>query len=385
MNVAKLKKLLYEEVAKCTRCGFCLPNCPTYTVKRTEAYTARGRNAVTRALIEGRLELTPELAKAVYSCLGCGACTVACFPSIKTAEAITADRECMVEAKLHPQILEKLLESLNEYQNISGEDQEERGDWRELIRGAPEDAFEKDKAEYVYFVGCVASFFPLAQGIPAKMAQLMDRAGLDFAILGGEEWCCGFPLVGAGMAEEMVRLREHNQAKVQALGAKKAVFSCPSCFHTWSHFYETKAELLHSSQLLAELLKDGRLELSPVRMTVTYHDPCDLGRNSGVYEEPRQVLAAIPGLELVELPNNRSLTNCCGGGGNVEMVDPDLAAAVAAKKVEEIMSTGAEAVVSSCQQCLRTILTSVRRQKLDLKVYDLTDIVMMSLEGKEGE
>jgi len=384
MNLAKLKKLQYEEVAKCTRCGFCLPNCPTYTVKRTEAYTARGRNAVTRALIEGRLELTPELAKAVYSCLGCGACTVACFPAIKTAEAVTADRECMVEEGLHPQVLERLLESLNEYQNISGEDQEERGDWRELIRGAPEDAFEKDKAEYVYFVGCVASFFPLAQGIPARMARIMDRAGLDFAILGGEEWCCGFPLVGAGMAKEMARLKDHNQAKVEALGAKKAVFSCPSCFHTWKHFYDSKAELLHSSQLLAGLLKDNRLKLNPVRMKVTYHDPCDLGRNSGVYEEPRRVLATIPGLEFKELPANRALTNCCGGGGNVEMVDPDLAAAVAAKKVEEIMATGAEAVVSSCQQCLRTILTSVRRQKLDLKVLDLTDIVMMSLEGKEG-
>ncbi len=380
MNVVRLKKLLYDEVAKCTRCGFCLPNCPTYAVKKTEPYTARGRNAITRALIEGRLELTSELAAAVFSCLGCGACTQACFPSIKTVDAVTADRECLVEAELHPQVLERLAESLAEYGNISEDEPEERGEWRELIAGAPEDAFEKEAAEVVYFVGCVASYFPMAQKIPAGLARIMDRAGLDFAILGGEEWCCGFPLIGAGMSERMAALREHNLEKVKALGASRAVFSCPSCFHTWRHFYDAEIDLVHASQLLAGLIADGRLALKPVEMTVTFHDPCDLGRNSGVYDEPRRVLEAIPGLKFVELAANRALANCCGGGGNVEMVDPDLAAAVAQRKIDEVLATGAEAVVTACQQCLRTMMTRVRRQGLDLKVLDLTEIVMMALE-----
>ena len=383
MNLVRLKKLMYEEVAKCTRCGFCLPNCPTYAVMRSEAYTARGRNAITRAVIEERLPLTTELAQAVFSCLGCGACTQACFPSIETSRAVWADRECLTEAKLHPKILEGLAESLNEYRNISQDEQEERGEWRELIKGAPEDAFEKDRAEIIYFVGCVASFFPMAQKIPANLAQVMEGAGLDFTILGGREWCCGFPLLGAGKPGEAQALIEHNQEKVRSVGAKKVVFSCPSCFHTWKTHYDTEAQLVHASQLLADLARAGKLDLKPLNLKVTYHDPCDLGRNSGVYEEPRQVLAAIPGLELKEMAANRALANCCGGGGNVEMVNPDLAAAVADRKMEEVMATGAEAVVTSCQQCYRTMATRVRRRNLDIKVLDLTDVIMMSLAGEE--
>ena len=379
MNVVRLKKLLYDEVAKCTRCGFCLPHCPTYAVRRTESYTARGRNAITRAVIEGRLELSDELNEAIFSCLGCGACIEACFPSIETVEAVTADRECLATAKLHPKILDGLAESISKHGNISAEENEERGEWRELIKGAAEDAFEKDRADYVYFVGCVASFFPLAQKIPANLAQIMDRAGLDFTILGGEEWCCGFPLLGAGMPDKLDDLRKHNLDKIKALGAKRVVFSCPSCYHTWRHMYQAEVELIHSSQLLAELSAQGRMEFKEVPLKVTYHDPCDLGRNSGVYEEPRQVLRAIPGLELIEMAANRALANCCGGGGNVEMVDPDLAAAVARRRIDEALATGAEAVVSSCQQCLRTMTTQVVRQEKDLKVMDLTEVLMMAL------
>ena len=114
--------------------------------------------------------------------------------------------------------------------------------------------------------------------------------------------------------------------------------------------------------------------------TVTYHDPCDLGRNSGVFEEPRNVIRSIPGVNLVELPHNRSLSMCCGGGGNVEMVDPDLSGQVAQMKIDEIQGTGADMVVSSCQQCLRTIATRARRQKIDLPVKDLTELVVEAME-----
>ncbi len=380
MNVAKLKKMQYEEVAKCTRCGFCLPNCPTYAVKRTEAYTARGRNALTRAVIEGRLDLSPEMARAIFTCLGCGACTKACFPAVKTRDLVLDNRACLTEAQVHPKIMEKLAETLNEYHNITGDDNDERGDWREYVKGAPEHAFEKDRAEYVYFVGCVASFFPLAQKIPANLATIMDRAGLDFTILGGREWCCGFPLLGAGMPDKTAALAAHNIDKVKEVGAGRAVFACPSCFHTWKHLYQTDVQIMHSSHLLFDLVRQGKLKLKKLDMKVTYHDPCDLGRNSGVFEEPREVVKAIPGVKLVELPNNRNLSVCCGGGGNVEMVDPEISAAVAQRKIEEIQSTGADTVVTGCQQCLRTIATRARRQNVNLNVMDLTQLVMMAME-----
>ena len=134
-------------------------------------------------------------------------------------------------------------------------------------------------------------------------------------------------------------------------------------------------KLCHASQMLDQLINDKRISLKEMNTTVTYHDPCDLGRNSGIFDPPREVLKAIPGIRLVELPNNRQLSTCCGGGGNLEMVDPELSGKVAQRKVEEVLKSGPDMVVSSCQQCLRTIFTRARRQKIDLVVKDLTDLV----------
>lgn len=382
MNIIQMRKLSYEEVAKCNKCGFCLPNCPIYIIEHKESATPRGRNAITRAVIEGRLEWSPEIEKSIFSCLGCGACTAACFPKVETKELVFRDRECLVGEGIYPKIADHLAKTLDGVHNISDDDNEERGEWQELIKDLPENAFEKEHAEVIFFVGCVSSFFPMVQKIPVNMARIMERAGVDFTILGGEEWCCGFPLIGAGMPDKMQALMEHNLKKVQEVGAKTIVFTCPSCYHTWKHLYKTDVKLCHASQMLEQLINDECISLKEMNTTVTYHDPCDLGRNSGIFESPREVLKAIPGIRLVELPNNRQLSTCCGGGGNLEMVNPELSAKVAQRKVEEVLKSGADMVVSSCQQCLRTIFTRARRQKIDLVVKDLTEIVGEAMGGK---
>ena len=380
MNIVQLRKLYYDEVAKCNRCGFCLPNCPVYRVQKVESASPRGRNAITRAIIEGRLSWSPEIEKSIFSCLGCGACTAACFPSLKTKEVVFRNRECLVGEGLYPEIADRLARNLRENRNISDDDNAERGEWQELFQDMPEDAFEKEHADIIYFVGCVASFYPMAQKIPVNMVKIMDKAEMDFTVLGGEEWCCGFPLLGAGMPDEMKALMDHNKQKVEEVGAKKIIFTCPSCYHTWRSLYQPEVALLSSSELLEQMILDKRIPLKEIAATVTYHDPCDLGRNSGVFDAPRAVLEAIPGIRLVELPANRELSTCCGGGGNLEMVDPELAGRVARMKIDEILKTGADMVVSSCQQCLRTISTRARRDKINLVVRDLTDLVWEAMD-----
>ncbi|MFH1124556.1 MAG: (Fe-S)-binding protein, partial [Pseudomonadota bacterium] len=232
-----MRKLTYDEVARCNRCGFCLPSCPIYNIRKTESASPRGRNAITRAVIEGRLDWSAEIERSIFSCLGCGACTVSCFPSLKTRDVVFSDRECLVEKGLYPKIADRLAKNLEEGYNISDEDNQERGEWRELLEGLSERAFEKDRAEVIYFVGCVASFFPMAQKIPLNMSRIMEKGGVDFTILAGEEWCCGYPLIGAGMKEKVDVLKEHNLQKVKDVGAKKLVFTCPSCYHTWKTYY----------------------------------------------------------------------------------------------------------------------------------------------------
>ncbi|HIJ20161.1 MAG TPA: (Fe-S)-binding protein [Deltaproteobacteria bacterium] len=380
MNIVQLKKLSYDEVAKCNKCGFCLPSCPTYIVKKNEAYSPRGRNAITRFAIEKTLELNEDTEKAIFTCLGCGACTVVCLSSVKTKDLIFQNRECQVDRGFYPKVAERLVKTLAKARNISDDDQEDRSEWQELMKNLPEEALEKEHADILFFVGCVASFFPMVQKIPANMARILQEAHVDFTILGGEEWCCGFPLVGAGMPEKLEELKEHNLQKVKDVGAKTIVFTCPSCLHTWKHLYNTDVKLVHASQMIAELIESGKVTLkNPIDATVTYHDPCDLGRNTGIYEEPRAVLKSIPGIRFVDLPMNRKFSICCGGGGNVEMTEPDLSAQVAQMKLDSIKAVGADMVVTGCQQCVRTMATRARRQKMDLEVKDLTELVVEAM------
>ena len=380
MNIVQLKKLSYDEVAKCNKCGFCLPSCPTYAVNKSEAYSPRGRNAIIRFAIENKLGLSGDTEKSIFTCLGCGACEAVCLSSVQTKGLVFQNRECQVDEGFYPKITDRLVKTLEGSRNISDDDQEDRTEWKELIEDMSEDVFEKEHADILYFVGCVASFFPMVQKIPASMAKILQGAGVDFTVLGGDEWCCGFPLVGAGMLEKLEELKEHNLRKIADIGAKTVVFTCPSCLHTWKHLYDTDVRLMHSSQLIAELIKDGRIKLNKdMNVVATYHDPCDLGRNTGVYEEPREVIRAIRGLKFVELPMNRKFSVCCGGGGNVEMTDPELSARIAQMKLDSIKDVGAEMVITGCQQCVRTMASRARRQKIGIEVKDLTELVAESI------
>ncbi|RLC22034.1 MAG: hypothetical protein DRH56_09030 [Deltaproteobacteria bacterium] len=166
---------------------------PTYLVKKEEAYSPRGRNAIIRFAIENKLKLSGETERAIFTCLGCGACTAVCLSSVQTKDLIFQNRECQVDEGFYPKIVDRLVNTLDDVKNISDDDNEDRAEWQELIKELPEDAFEKAHADILFFVGCVASFFPMVQKIPANMAKILQKAGVDFTILGGDEWCCGFP------------------------------------------------------------------------------------------------------------------------------------------------------------------------------------------------
>jgi heterodisulfide reductase subunit D len=394
IDISKLSSRHLLEIDACTRCGECLNSCPVYAERGDEGFNPRGKIQNLKRFIRGQYGLWARifgpkklneediiaLSEKIFRCTLCGACDVACPVLINPKDLSIAIRETMVEMGHYPKATENLKKNLLSDHNISADDNEDRAEWVEDLGEIPEHRFQKDRAEVVYFVGCVSSFFPMVQKIPQNFVQIMDKGGVDFTILGEGEWCCGFPLIGAGMSRELEKLKVHNVDKIKEVGAKSVVFSCPSCYRTWKELYDTDVELLHSSHLLERLIKEKKIPLKELNLTVTYHDPCDLGRNSGVYEPPREVLRMIPGVKLVELENNREKTVCCGGGGNVEMVDPELSAGIAQKKIDEIQNTGADIIVTSCQQCVRTISTRARKQGIKLKVMDLTEIVMMAMK-----
>jgi heterodisulfide reductase subunit D len=270
--------------------------------------------------------------------------------------------------------------------NVSDLPDDTRLMWSERLDNIPEGLTNKKGAKVLYFVGCVGSFFPMVQGIPRSLVQIMRTAGVDFTTLGNDEWCCGFPLLGAGMRDKAVAMARHNMARVRELGAQTLVATCPSCYHIWKHEYEQLTserldfEVLHSTEFLQQLMDADALPLHADAL-VTYHDPCDLGRNSSIYEAPRRVLQAIPGLTLVEMASNRKDAFCCGGGGNLEMVDNALVKDIGRRKLQLALDSGAQTIVSACQQCKRTIAATARAEKTRLRVLDITEVVWQAAEN----
>ena len=375
-----------EAFLRCIRCGLCLAVCPSYRATLNETDSPRGRTALVRAREEGRLVRSANYADKFFRCLLCASCEAVCPSGVELAEILQESREDIARHGLLPERLAQLDATIAARHNISGEDNQGRLAWADNLP-VPPGGMNKDRAEIAYFVGCVGSLFPRSYGVPRAFVEILERAGVDYALLGGLEWCCGYPQFINGdldLAEAAIR---HNVRQVRELQARRVVFTCPSCYHIWKHVYpqvlgeELKVELLHATELLDRLLDEGKIQSGRFSRTVTYHDPCDLGRKSGVFDAPRRVLSKIPGLTLVEMKENRTNAHCCGGGGNLESHNADLANQIARRRVEQAAETGAEILVSACQQCERTLSNAARAAGLRMRVMDVSEVVLKAMEG----
>ncbi len=363
---------------RCTRCGACLAVCPTYRALGRETESPRGRLALARARSEGRLEPAARTAELVYRCALCAACSTACPGGLAVDEILLGLRASLARERLLPTPLAQLATAVDERHNILGEDQAARTLWGEaegLMQGPAR------PAEIVYFVGCVSALFPSSYALAQETTRLLQAAGYGYTLLGGEEWCCGYPLVLNGQEPDVAPIAARLVAQVRALGARTVVTSCPSCYHAWRHIYPRLVpvmalEVLHTSELLLRAVQEGRLRVQPLpEMRVTYHDPCDLGRRSGLYDPPREILRALPGLELVEMRDRRENGLCCGGGGNLETVAPLLAEEAARRRLQQALDTGAAAIVTACPQCRRTLGLAARRERARLRVWDVAEVL----------
>lgn len=395
MKLSALSPKQLVEIEACTRCGECLKYCPVYAQKGEEEIDPRGKIQAFKSFIRSQYGLWAKIfgpkkldeeklkkfSEMVYRCTLCGECSVSCPVSIDAKHLWTALRETLVEMGHFPEAARRMKGNVLKAHNVSGDENEERAEWLEFLDELPDHQYQKEKAEVAFFVGCVASFFPLVQKIPLAFVEILNKAEVDFTLLGGEEWCCGFPLIGAGMKKEARILIQHNLEMVKEKDVKGVVFACPSCYHTWMEEYKIDMEIFHSTQFIKKLIDEGKISFKEKKIKVTYHDPCDLGRASGVYEAPREILRSIPGLEFVEMENNREQCKCCGGGGNLEMVDPELSAALAQEKINQIQATGADTVVTACQQCVRTILTTARRKEIPINAMDITEFVLKAMKS----
>ncbi len=389
MTTGQTKKLFLtaplEEATICARCGACNAVCCTHREQEWESTSPRGWLTMLRSLAgaSGRLgDIPPEFVQRVFNCTTCGKCGQACPAHIDLRRLWLALRENIVDRGLGPNFIDQMKQVVEREHNVFDFPNEERAEWVEFMSDAPDHRYQKEQAEVLYYVGCVSSFSAAAQGIPRALAKVLEESGTDFAILGGEEWCCGFPLLAAGLRREAEDLIAHNRERLRSLGARTVVFNCPSCFHMWKHEYGLEGiELLHHTEYLARLIAQGRLTLGKIEDIVTYHDPCDLGRNSGVYEAPRDVLKSIPGLAVVEMLHNREEALCCGGGGDFEMLAPAMTRKIATRLVQEAVNADARRLVVACPQCKRVEMSGVEALKSNIRVTDLAELILESLRS----
>lgn len=368
----------WEKLLTCIQCGTCSASCPTADLMD---YSPRQLWELVRL---GLRDVVMN-SRTFWLCTQCYACSARCPRGILTSTTMRRLREWAVaNGYAIPQALQMMRQAVGATRNILNEDNQTRLIWSQGLEGVAERV--QEPAEVLLFTGCVSALYPMAYSIPQSLVQILEQAHIPYTLLGSEEWCCGYPLYGAGFQDEIGELAQHNVEKVRSVGPKALVATCSSCYYTWHHLYPEMVgdtfgfEVLHATEFLVRMIQEGRIRMTELAWTVTYHDPCDLGRKSGVYDPPRAIIRSIPGMQLREMPHTMENAICCGGGGDVAMTEPDAVEYVSVRRLQEAVSTGAEAILSSCQQCKRTLLQAARKTKTRVRVLDMCELVWQAME-----
>jgi heterodisulfide reductase subunit D len=373
-----------RELLACLQCGYCMRVCPSYEETPWESITPRGKvyylNQLSNrspmdAILRRGVKVDDEFVEAVYKCTGCAQCETVCHVNIEFAEFWEKVREWLVDMGKGPlPVHKKLHDRIKETKNPYGEPAEKRGAWW------PEEIPHSPRADAIFFAGCTASY--RMQRIAKAGALVLHRAGVKLDIMGGEEWCCTSPALRTGQVDLTPEFAQHNIRQVETKGAKAMVMTCAGCFKTTSHDYgryfsNPTFPVYHFTQYVAKLIKERKVKFTKeLNVKITYHDPCHLGRHGGVFDEPREVLSKIPGVELVEMPRNRMGSRCCGAGGGYKSAFNDLAVNIAAKRVEEAVSTGAEILVTTCPFCVLNLEAGAKQIGSNIKVMDISELLL---------
>jgi Fe-S oxidoreductase len=355
----------------CYQCGMCDTVCPWNRV----------RNFSIRKIIrQAAFGLTEIENEEMWRCTTCGKCPQECPRGVKIIEVGVSLRRIATEFGVFPAPVKPIrvvAESLLRKGNPLSEEREKRADW---AKDLPVKTFTEGM-EILYFPGCYLSYDPRLKKVAAATVNILNKAGIDFGILGPEEVCCGESIRKTGDEDLFKRLARDNIKTFIEHGVKKILVSSPHCYQTFKNEYpEFRAnfEVVHISQFLFELIREGRLKPSKeVGKKLTYHDPCYLGRHNGVYDEPRDVLKKIPGIKLNEMPDSRANSLCCGGGGGRIWMETPRQERFSDIRLRQAMDVGADVLVTSCPYCISNFEGS--RETLDvaetIEVKDVTEVV----------
>ena len=418
-------KNLQRDMEGCSRCSVCkfIPmaqvkswrfagGCPSIARYNFHAYSGSGRMIIGLSMLEDRSELTDIIAEIVYKCQMCGLCQVSCQAyrdDIDLSDVLLELRaKCVEEGFVLPEHLE-FIESMKKEDNTLGMPKAERGGWAKDL-DIPD--INNQKVKVLFHAGCRFSYDEDLRDTVRNAIMLLKNTGVDIGIAGGDEACCGGKSFEAGYQGEMKNYAEDMTSRVRASGAKILVTPCSDCYYTFKYLYPKNGlnlgvEILHITEYVDSLIKKGMIKPEKsVPMKVTYHDPCHLGRRGevykagwsgdnkllrsakykqtgrlGIFDPPRDIIKAIPGIELVEMERIREYSWCCGAGGGVLEAYPEFASWTATDRIEEAKATGAEAVVTACPWCERVFRDTISQNGDNIKVFDVMDLLINAIGG----
>jgi Fe-S oxidoreductase len=407
----------------CRRCSLCkfIPMekitgfdhvniCPSISKYKFHTYSGGGRMVMGVALLEKRIDYTKKFLEVVYNCQMCGGCDTACKygMDVEVLEPIQEIRVRCVEQGHTLPVLDKAIESLSKQGNMVSGARQARGEW---AKDLDIKNFNRDKVDVIYHVGCQTSYNQGLWKVARATANLLKKAGIDFGIGGNNELCCGGRAYQMGYQEAFLNQAKQNMEALSKSGAKVLVTGCAECYNAFKVLYDKfnmkgPFEVLHTTEYFDRLIKEGRLKpTQEIGLSVTYHDPCNLGRQGepyihwegkeivghlrtfdppkeyrrgtlGVYEPPRDILKSIPGLKLLEMERIKEYAWCCGAGGGVLETNPEFAKSTAEERLREAkVTTGSEAIVTSCPWCEQLFSNTIRDTGSNLKVYDIVELL----------
>ncbi len=360
-----------EAFKRCFQCGLCDTVCPW---NRVATFSMR------KLVREATFGLTEIESEDIWRCTTCGKCPQQCPRDVKQIESGLALRRIANEYGVFPDPV-KPVRTINAnlvgQGNPFGEDRAKRAAWAEGL-SIPEFT---EGMEILYFPCCYLCYDPRLKKTAKATAKILKTAGVDFGILGSKENCCGESIRKTGDEELFKRLAKDNIKTFIDNGVKKILVSSPHCYHTFKNEYpefKVNFEVVHISDYLAELVNNGRLKLkNDYQKKVTYHDPCYLGRHNDIYDQPRDVLRNIPGLDLNEMPESHSDSLCCGGGGGRVWMETEKGERFSDLRIDQALELGAEVLATSCPYCITMLEDSRLTMGADdkLEVKDLTEII----------
>ena len=360
-----------HKLLECIQCGVCTGGCPV-----SRKANLNIRKYMREVAVTGKLTVHPQ--NELWSCTTCSTCEIRCPKGLNPYEFLIDIRSVAVEeGKIAPTIRDAL-ESIFKNGNPWGRIRSKRSEWAQGL----DVKHISEGAEILYFVGCTPAYDPRVQEVAKSLAECFKKAKANFGILGDEENCCGGEVYGIGEKGLFEFLVEENMKLFNKYSIKQVVTCCPHSYHSFKNRYkQTGFEVQHHSQLLASLIETGRLTFSrEINKKVIYHDPCFLGKQNGIYDEPRKVIESIPGVKLIEFDRSRERSLCCEGGGGRMWIDIP-GERLAEVRVRDAVEAGAEVLATACPFCLLTLEDAVKTAGFEgkIQIMDIAELLSQAI------